>query len=355
MLLNKTYSFIKRFLYKSLSLFRLGDSWFSGLISNLVEAGRSISYFETMCPSKADTLHKDIKNTDLNHLKRSFEFIVRLALKKLKFSNVKIAIDVTEEPYWGKNGSYNTRAKVHEKSSQSWQFITVAIVDPEFFPLMSIPYRQIDNLDDLTIELLEYVKTLPLKIDGVLFDRGFFHWRLIDYLENKRGKKPLPYLILVPKNKRIKDFIDSSSKKVEVFEHKGKYSKDKSVWKPKTKIVIYRKFRISSRENAEINWTFATNIKSPNNLIKIYKKRWNIETGFRIHDEAKVKSKSSNILIRFFYHLFSMALTLDWKFSRVIQKKEFQKLIKLKPYQRVRLKPFKRFLKELVKQIMPPT
>ncbi|MBS3080119.1 hypothetical protein J4221_01490 [Candidatus Pacearchaeota archaeon] len=49
---------------------------------------------------------------------------------------------------------------------------------------MGVPYRQTDDLDALTIDLLKYAKTLPLIIDLILFDRGFYHANLIDFMEN---------------------------------------------------------------------------------------------------------------------------------------------------------------------------
>lgn len=300
------------FLDKTLSVLRFGNSWFSHLAGSIVEAGRTESYVETVCPSKADTLHKNIKWTDTKILKREFEKAVRTALKVLRFGRVKVAIDCTEEPYWGKNGLYNTRAKVHVKSDNSWQYVNLAIVEPKFVPLMSLPYRQIDDLDNLTIDLLEYLRTLPLRVELVLFDRGFYHWELIDYLSSFRGKKPWPYLIFVPKNRAVKRYIRQTKGRLGEFIHEGEHSKKKTKWKPKTKIVICKSVG-KDKNGKPLDWCFATNQKTSLNLVWTYRKRWNIETGFRIQDEATIKSKSSHPLIRYFYHLISMIIILMWR------------------------------------------
>jgi len=63
----------------------------------------------------------------------------------------------------------------------------------------------------------------------------------------------------------------------------------------------------------EIAWCYATNQKPSLSLCMEYPKRWNHETGFRIHDEAKIKSKTHNAKIRFFYHLISMLLIILWR------------------------------------------
>jgi hypothetical protein len=289
----------------------LGKSWFSRLIASLVEAGRTNSYVETTSPSQADSLHKSIKWIDTNLLKHEFEASVRNSFKHLRFGKVKVALDVTEEPYWGKNGVYNTRAKVHVKSQESWQYLSLSIVEPHFIPLMSLPYRQVDDLDDLVIDLLKYLRTLPLNVGLVLFDRGFYHANLIDYLENRRGKQSLPYLMLVPRTGAVKRYL-ASTKKFGRYNHEFKYTKDKSGWKPMTTIVICKGIGKTKRGNP-IDWCFATNQRGNVSLVWKYKKRWNIETGFRIQDEAMIKSKSSHPLIRYFYHLVSMLIVLMWR------------------------------------------
>lgn len=318
-------SIIKNFIQKSVSVLRMGNLWVNKLISKLKIATFGNTYVETVSPSQSDTFHRYIKDSDENWFKRNFEICVRQILKCMNLSKVKVAFDVTEDPYWGKNGFGNTRSKFKEKSEESWQFLTLAIVEPQFIPLMSLPYKQTDNLDDLVIELLEYLKSLQLKIELVLFDRGFYHWHLIDYLNSKKTGKSWPYLIFIPKNKKIRKYIQETKGSIGIFEHEGKYSKSSSNWKPKTNIIILKGVW-NEKLKKKINWCFATNQKPSLNLIKDYKKRWNIETGFRVHDEAKIKTKSSNPLIRFFYHLLSMLYVLIWRLKQ--KKLHFQIVFK---------------------------
>lgn len=294
-----------KFANKSLSLSRMGNRWFARLVSGLFEAGRTHSYVETVNSVQADSLHKDLKMVGARWLQRAFEQCVRSTLSKLGLGRVMVALDVTEDPYWGRNGGVNTRSRVHEKSDESWQWLNLSIVQPHFVPLMSVPYRQVDSLDSLVIDLLEYLRTLSLKVELVLFDRGFYHARLIDYLTSCRRGRPWPYLMLVPRNQAIKKYLDETDK-VGVFKHQLNYSYKKSQWRPTTTIVICKKV-------CGVDWVFATNQRPGTGLVFKYKKRWNIETGFRIHDEAQIKSKSNNPIIRFFYHLVGMVMVLAWR------------------------------------------
>lgn len=307
------------FVDKCLSVFRLGKTYAARLLGSILEASRTHSYVETVNPSQSDTLHKEIKNSDMQTFKHEFEACARIALKTLNFGMVKVAIDTTEDPYWGKNGSYNTRARVHELSNESWQYANLSIVEPYFVPLMSLPYRQVDNLDDLAIDLLEYLRTLPLKVELVLFDRGFYHAHLIDYLESRKAGKPWPYLIFVPRNDAVKDYLEATHGDLGAFTHIMNYSMEKSTWRPITKIVICKGVGKDKNGNP-IDWCFATNQEPSLELVWQYRKRWNIETGFRIHDEATIKSKSSYPLVRYFYHLIGMLLILMWRLHNALEK-----------------------------------
>lgn len=303
---------LKTFLEKSLSVLRLGLDWTNKLLGSLADAARSISYVETVNPSQTDTLHREIKRSEERWFKQGFELCVRDAIPKLGLRHVKVAIDVTEDQYWG-DASLHTRASAHEKHIESWQYVNLAIVDPYFVPLMSLPYWQTDSLDEIVIDLLEYLQTLPFNVDLILFDRGFYHWHLIDYLNSKK----LPYILFVPKNKAMKKFIAQTKGPFCVFKHLGKYLMEKSTWIPQTKIVIL-KGATKNKKGEPIDWCFATNQPAELQLVSTYRKRWNIETGFRIHDEAKIKSKSAHPLIRFFYHLIGMLFILLWRIQRKI-------------------------------------
>jgi hypothetical protein len=316
-------SILTKFIDKCLSLSRLGEKWCVKAIQSIIEAGRTISYVETYNPSKADSLHLAIKRSENRTFMHEFEKVVRFALAKLKIKRVKLAFDTTEDVTWAKY-NFNLRPSVYDKSLESWQFLNVSIVEPCFIPLMSIPYRQIDDLDLLVIDLLKFARTLPITVDLLLFDRGFYHAHLIDYLENKNGGKPWPYLMLVPEREVQRNYIQQTRNNNILFafyRHTFSYKKEKSKWHPSTTIMV----KIIDENTA---WCYATNLKPTLNLCKEYSKRWNIETGFRIHDEAKIKSKSTHLKIRFFYHLIGMSFIILWRLENSIRYVVFKKYLK---------------------------
>lgn len=326
-------SIINIFANKCLSLSYMGEHWNNNLLQSIVEAGRTISYVETLNPCKADKFHLTIKEGDKRLFMREFERMVRFSLTKLKLKKVKLAFDTTEDLTWMKE-NYNTRPSAYEKHLPAWQYLNVGIIEPYFIPLMSIPYTMLDSLDILVIDLLNYVNTLNLEIELILFDRGFYHVHLIDYLENGG----FPYLILVPEKKNIKEYI-KQTKSFNVFQHNFKYKKDQSSWKTSTTIII-------RRMDEKTCWCYATNQKPSLLLVMGYSKRWNIETGFRIHDEARIKSKSRNSLIRFFYHLIGMLLIILWRLQNSVKFYVFKRYLKFVEYQF--------YSKDIKKLLAPP-
>ena len=243
--------------------------------------------------------------------KKSFELQVRKALKHLGISFAWIAIDVTAEPFYGKTRSlyvFNTKDK---KYDGEFRFITVCvIIRNKPVLLMALPVRVGEGFARPAIELLEYCLTLFKRIRLATFDRSFYVAELIDYLE----AKDIRYIIHVPEKEGIiKEYVTKTDE-LGKFKHEMKYSKEKSTWKPKTKIVVCKGID-------EFAWIFATNINFSSRVeyIWYYKKRWQIETNYRVEDEGRIKTKSTKYIIRYFYFLVSLLLHLLWIVNKNIR------------------------------------
>ena len=228
------------------------------IVSAITEASRTISYVETVS-NKADTLHRHIKNSDEGKLKKAFELNTRKAIKRMGYGKTILAIDVTHELYYGKNGRLNVRQKKYENGTcEAFDYVVLSIVKPRPLPLMALPYRQGDDITKLVIELLDYAKTLSIQIQYILFDRGFYIGALIDYLSSEKIK----YLIFVPQNSAMKRYI-SQTENIASFDHEMKWNKKFSWWKTETRIVIIKSqfYNQKKKEWQDCYWCFATNLK----------------------------------------------------------------------------------------------
>lgn len=276
----------------------------------LVKCAKSNSYVETL-GEHADALHIWVKKSYEEDFRRSFEKQVKKSLKYLPTSFAKLAFDITPEPFYGKTRNlyiFNTKGK---KYDGEFHFLNVClIIRNRQIPLMALPLIVGEGAAKKTIDLLEYCQTIFSHIRFAVFDRGFYIAELIDYLESKKIK----YLIYVPeRGDIIKEYV-RQTKELGKFRHQLNYQKDKSGWRPKTMIVVCKGIDTFA-------WIFATNIhfKIRVEYILHYKKRWQIETNFRVEDEGRIKSKSSNYLIRYFYFLVSLLLHLLWIVNKNIR------------------------------------
>ena len=78
--------------------------------------------------------------------------------------------------------------------------------------------------------------------------------------------------------------------------------------------MIFLKQIYDPRSEKNYDWVFATNTEEIllENLVILYKKRWRIETMFRVQDEAQIKCKSKDMKIRYFLFLFEQMLQVNW-------------------------------------------
>ena len=68
------------------------------------------------------------------------------------------------------------------------------------------------------------------------------------------------------------------------------------------------------KSDKNYDWIFSTNVEkiALGDILKQYKKRWRIETQFRVQDEARIKCKSKEMKIRYFLFLFEQILQVQW-------------------------------------------
>jgi hypothetical protein len=172
------------------------------------------------------------------------------------------------------------------------------------FILLSIPIPKISKSKGCYVKrLVEFARTL-IPIEMVLLDRGFYSWDVIKTLQEFK----MNYIILVPKYDNFKRLLKEGSG---IYEHCGRLNRDKTTYKISTYTAIIRDY-------LGHDWIFATNIKYEKIIryVHYYKKRWGIETTFRVQDEVRIKTKSVKIEIRVLLFLFECLLYNIWQFFK---------------------------------------
>jgi len=242
---------------------------------------------------------------------------------RIPFSKVTIAIDFTDKLYYGNKNDRGVVGTKHQRgTSYCFRYITLSIVIGEAkIALIALPVKPFSDKAKLVDELLTWAER-KVRISLVLLDRGFFTKKVIKVLE----KHQLKFLLPVPKNKLVKKTIREA--------HKSKELVTTYEFKQKKKIVgSFTIFFVldpdcKKREIWKRYHAFGTNLPvndlTRENIAEVYRKRWGIETSYRVekHDFlAETTSKSYEF--RLFLFLVALILYNFWMILRCIIGEKF--------------------------------
>lgn len=318
----KIKRYVVNFLNKALAPFKRNSKIDAKAYSNLLLkiVGRN-TYIETLS-NKADSFHRRVENSYEESIIDSFIKLISKLVKHTRLTKVKLAVDITDEDFYGKTSNLWIHGWTGEKGVKGkFKYLVLSRVDEFKIPIMALPFHAGMNVSKAINFLLEFARKLFKSISVVLFDRGFYSGETLSLLE----KLKINYLMFIPKKGAVKRYLkETQSFSSREVQHEMKWNADKSWSKVKIKLIIIKDF--IDKNNKIYDWCFATNISfaNANEFIFLYKKRWQIETNFRVMDEARIKSKSVNYLVRYFYFMFSLLLHLLWLiFGKQIQFKRF--------------------------------
>ena len=275
--------------------------------TKLVQASSSNFYVENIS-NKADRLHDRIEESYEECFGESYVCCIENLRRFLRLGLCTTAIDITHEDFFGNIKGFDIFPMDKDGKTGEFRYAVLSLVnkaETEKFPVYAIPFKLGQNLAKTIEQLLEVAHNLLLRIKLVLLDRGFYSAEVIDLLNNR-----LKYLILVPQWDIFKCMLEQlkgEGRVIEYVEHELILRKDFSKFKVKTKLIL-----INNEE--EFDWVFATNLSNDKALYYIitYKRRWQIETNFRVQDEARIRSRSKFMQVRYFYFLVSLLLHAIW-------------------------------------------
>mgnify|MGYP001610198019 CR=1 FL=1 len=284
------------------------------LAESLVDSAAYNTYLETI-GNKADTFNLRAREAITEMATYSYlDYIRRLSEKfGWKAKEVMLAFDYTDEDFYGDVQGFDIHGWTGDKGvTGKFKFLTCSIVsdDIERIPIISVPIA-LGHYKSYTItHCLELVRQYIGPIKLILFDRGFYDKDLMYELQQNRFN----YLIFVPKQKDKQELLyplDKGSRVTIIWDYE--LNKDKTNYHFDSYLTFMKQI-YDHKSDAAYDWVFATNVEEValGNLIQDYKKRWNIETGFRVQDEARIRCKSTDMKIRYFLFIFEQVLQTQW-------------------------------------------
>ena len=124
------------------------------------------------------------------------------------------------------------------------------------------------------------------------------------------------------------NFQDPISQKRWGFVLKPYIKNHKGINGDKSKELLNSKFRkggIGMAQEKKYDWIFATNLKLKKAAayVKLYKKRWTIETIYRVTDKIRIYTTSTNSVIRYFLFMFTCFVYNIWRFLQLFLGEDF--------------------------------
>lgn len=234
---------------------------------------------------------------------------------------VDAAIDLTFIPYYGKRFSqYVVGGEPKQGTSYFHCWATLRIVSAgRRFTIKAIPIKRSqldsDEIAKIVLELLSEAKSLNIHIRFVMLDKGFYNKAVIRALQTSSYR----FLVAAKRNKYEKEailhYFRTGRGQVRAF---GLGNGKQRV---SFRLTIHR-FRKRKRRRVrnilELYGAFATNLglsealRVWERLPEDYRRRWGVETGYRVDKEFMARTTSTDGKIRYIYFQYMVFLENVW-------------------------------------------
>ncbi|WP_135606890.1 ISH3 family transposase [Methanococcoides sp. NM1] len=263
-----------------------------------------------------------LQKLDLDKLIRINEkLLLQKALKTLKEGKkYEIAIDFTNDPYYGKtdssNENYVIRSQAKKSTNSFYSYVSLSIINKkERFTVSVLPVEKNKTKVDYLSYFIDRIKKLNFKIKVLCLDREFYSVDVFEFLQDKE----IPHITpVVRRGKKIKQML--IGRKARNVQYTMKNSEKKEIH---LDIIIDVKYLKGKRgkngcENLGfvvygVNWP-------PRKVSTVYRRRFAIESSYRMRNIVRPRTSTRNVTIRYFFALVSFMLKNTWLY---LQKKHF--------------------------------
>ena len=299
---------------------------------SLEESSAQLNILKKKAPSP-DATQYHLKKNDAVTLEHQLDSILQAnvaTLKKRRALSRKrdVAIDFHDMPWYGKPNSWTVGGKHREGTSYFVRFATLEIVERgERLCLKIIPVTQFKSKERVVKELLDFAFKLGIRIHRLYFDRAFPGTRVIKVVE----RFGIDWIAALTKNEKVKAAIkDAHINGDFVREYQMGTKNDNVTFNLvilKSKKYSDHKAKVTEKYNA-----FATNIPveegEAERVIESYRKRWGIETGYRVKREFRIKTSTRVYSMKILYFFLSVVMYNLWvllNLDALVLNAEFEK------------------------------
>ena len=302
------------------------------LLTVLFAAAARISSISETCRRLTDVPSEESHAANGRRIQKSLEQLKRKvnaafrahlprALRRRRKRPLRVAIDLTLLPYYGKHPLdsreiYRSQAKAGTRSFFAYATAYV-MLHGQRFTLAVTPVTRSELLKEVLQELLHLVSKAGLKPGLLLLDRGFYSVAIIRYLQQARR----PFLMPVVCHGRKADHPKGPSgsnlfklmKKSGWFSHTLQDPKKKKA----TVSICVKSTRWKDRHGRKKwdTWVYAYWGITPKRVDWVkqtYRKRFGIETSYRQMNQCRIRTTTKKFNVRFLYVAIGLLLRNLW-------------------------------------------
>lgn len=306
------------------SLYQAQDVW-----DVLVAAAVERVTIETACdlleeapsPNTVRTVVREMLGDEAS-LERLEERVNELLVARLPKNLLKrahpAAIDVTEIPYHGQHDEddeHIRRSRAKHGTTHFHCYGTLYVLkDHKRYTLAITLVRRSDRMVDVTQRLVERGKALGLKPRRLYLDRGFDNNSVVAYLK----QQPFPSLIAL--TIRGKEGGTRALLKGR-HSYQTTYTRSSSQYGEQTFDVVivckYSKARYGRQGAYHFAYIMIGEVKmDPLQVFEVYRRRFGIETSYRLMNTIRARTTSVSITLRLFYVALALLLLNLWSYVK---------------------------------------
>ncbi|WP_342304190.1 ISH3 family transposase [Methanolobus sp. ZRKC5] len=276
-------------------------------------------YQEIPCET---SLRHHLKKINLEELIRVNESI----LLQGPISNLRpekkyeFAIDFTNDPYYGtidsSNENYVIRSQAKKSTNSFYSYVSLSIINKnERYTIAILPVEKNKTKVDYLTYFTDIIRYLNFNIKVLCLDREFYSVDVFEFLQNNE----IPHITpVVRKGKEIKQLL--IGRKARYAEYVMKNAQKKKVRLDIVIDVKYLKGKRGKNRCEDLGFVVYGIKWDPRKVSTVYRRRFAIESSYRMRNIVKPKTSTRNVTFRYFFALISFLLRNAWL---CLQKKHF--------------------------------
>lgn len=240
------------------------------------------------------------------------EILQRLARPILSGKCLEFAIDIHYIPYHGKPKKddaeiVRSKAKSGTTHFHAYATLYVIVLGKRFTLAVKYIKKGTSNLE-IVGYFMDVIQSLNLSIKRLYMDKGFCEVPVINYLK----KRSMNAIIALPlKGKTVKSYLKGRKSKIISYTMKSQKTKATATFDLAI-VCKYSKKKYNRRGAKYFAYALIGTIPKPRKVFEEYRKRFGIETSYRLLGQSRARTSSRSPELRLLYVVISLIIQNAW-------------------------------------------